>query len=540
MHPDREFDGDANRLPNEASLARDLELNILFEAMSRGDTFLYGVAEQAVLSSLQSPDEIRYRQEVLADCLKHPDVVRRIYQIPVLAIESRQAHWMGVFGRYPSSILSGGRQLLALYVELLADHKQIADDQGGRFGSWGFRRFFSMIQEELSDDYLDTVRGHVGTLAFRNGVLLSGELGRANQGVNYVLRKADDGSWIRRIREWRSPAYSYTLHPRDDAGARILGALKDTGINAVANAVAQSADHIEGFLNALRQELAFYVGCLNLAERLGQLGDPFTFPEPAPVGAGRHSVRGLYDPALSLTMKRTVVANDLNADTKGLVFITGANQGGKSTLLRAIGIAQLMMQCGMFVPARSFSADICRGLFTHYKREEDATMESGKLDEELNRMSEIVDAIAPEAMVLFNESFAATNEREGSEIARQITSALLESHVKMFFVTHLYDLANGFYAAGLENVAYLRAERRPDGERTFRFKEGGPLDTSFGRDVYNEVFGRGKGDSDGERSGPPGAAAGRPEHEPQSSRGPATPRRGHETEVEDTPEQASE
>ena len=47
-------------------------------------------------------------------------------------------------------------------------------------------------------------------------------------------------------------------------------------------------------------------------------------------------------------------------------------------------------------------------------------MKSGKLDEELSRMSDIVDHITPHSMILFNESFAATNEREGSEIARQI------------------------------------------------------------------------------------------------------------------------
>ena len=75
--------------------------------------------------------------------------------------------------------------------------------------------------------------------------------------------------------------------------------------------------------------------------------------------------------------------------------MTGANTGGKSTFLRAIGLAQLMMRAGMFVGANAFSADLRDGLFTHYKREEDSTMESGKLDEELNRMSEIVGRLTP-------------------------------------------------------------------------------------------------------------------------------------------------
>lgn len=75
-----------------------------------------------------------------------------------------------------------------------------------------------------------------------------------------------------------------------------------------------------------------------------------------------------------------------------------------------------MVQAGLFVSADSFTADVRTRLFTHYRREEDTEMESGKLDEELARMNDIASLVTPGAMVLFNESFAATNEREGSEI----------------------------------------------------------------------------------------------------------------------------
>ena len=59
-------------------------------------------------------------------------------------------------------------------------------------------------------------------------------------------------------------------------------------------------------------------------------------------------------------------------------------------------------------------------------------------------MSTSVDNITTNSIVMFNESFAATNEREGSEIARQIICALLEKRIKVFFVTHLYEFAHGF------------------------------------------------------------------------------------------------
>jgi hypothetical protein len=186
-----------------------------------------------------------------------------------------------------------------------------------------------------------------------------------------------------------------------------------------------------------------------------------------------------------------LISAELGKGNKGkdLVIITGANQGGKSTFLRSVGLAQMMMQAGMFVPAESFSANICPSVLTHYKREEDATMKSGKFDEELTRMSEIADHLVPESMLLFNESFAATNEREGSEIAGQIVSALLDKGFKVFFVTHQYTFASGFHAKKRENTLFLRAERESDGTRTFKLVEAEPLETSYGEDLYNQIFG---------------------------------------------------
>ncbi|HTU00671.1 MAG TPA: hypothetical protein VMG58_02600, partial [Candidatus Sulfotelmatobacter sp.] len=288
--------------------------------------------------------------------------------------------------------------------------------------------------------------------------------------------------------EHQPPAYTYYLHPRDESGARALAELNERGINLVANALAQSTDHILSFFVMLRTELAFYIGCVNLQERLAQKGEPVCFPVPLVSGGHTHSLAGLYDVCLTLSMDGRVVGNEVDADDKDLIIITGANQGGKSTFLRSIGLSQLMMQCGMFVPATSFSANVCDAVVTHYKREEDPTMKSGKLDEELGRMSGIVDHLTSRSIVLFNESFAATNEREGSGIARQIVQALVERGIRVFFVTHLYEFAHGCRVRKVGRTLFLRAERKVDGTRTFKLVEGEPLETSYGEDLYQRVF----------------------------------------------------
>jgi DNA mismatch repair ATPase MutS len=515
LYQDQDFDLQRKLPPHEPALTQDLELNTLFNAMALGDKFLFEVAQKVVLSGLENDrDTILYRQNILKDCLKNSALVREIYDLAVKAIEREKKIYWGLLYDHPETILHRSVDVLQMFVGMLKKLKHIAAEHTDKFESEGFTRFFAMLNQELGDEYFASVQNHLKELKFRSGVLISAELGKGHKGAHYILRQQDKKqSWLQRIfaqmppeleiiqaieeqaKSWieqvlaqKPSAYTFYIADRDQNGARALSELKNRGINLVANALAQSTDHILSFFIMLRTELAFYVGCLNLHDQLAQLEEPMSFPLPAPSGERKHSFKGLYDVCLALTMKQKIVGNDVAADNKDLVIITGANQGGKSTFLRSIGLAQLMMQGGMFVPAEAFCANVCDGLFTHYKRKEDATMSSGKLDEELSRMSDIVNHITPNSIVLFNESFAATNEREGSEIARQIVCALLEKGIKIFFVTHLYQLAQGFYDKKMENAIFLRAERQTDGRRTFKLIEGEPLPTSYGTDLYKSIF----------------------------------------------------
>jgi hypothetical protein len=476
---------------NEAALTQDLGLDILFRAMAAGDNFLLEVVKVAVLSGGSDLDTMLYRQHVLRDCARHESIVREVYQIAIDAIEGEKRNYWSFFSRYPSGILHRAVDVLQMFVGVLKRLRGVADQHGAAFSSEGFVRLFAMLRRELSDEYFVAIEAHLRRLKFRGGVLISAQLGKGNKGARYVLRKphVDDRGWLARLLSQKPAGYSFQLHPRDEAGARALSELRDQGVNLVANALAQSTDHILSFFQMLRTELAFYIGCLNLQRCLAEIGAPTCYPAPALGGTRKLSFSELYDPSLALSAGRKVVGNDLNADGKELVVITGANTGGKSTFMRSLGSAQLMMQAGMFVGAETFSAEVRDGVSTHYRREEDATMESGKLDEELGRMGDIVDRLTARSMVLFNESFAATNEREGSQIASQITTALLEAGIKVVFVTHLFELARGLYEAKMPNAIFLRAERRADGTRTFRLIEGEPLQTSFGKDLYNSVFG---------------------------------------------------
>ena len=499
-HTAGDLDRNADLPWNADALTTDLALETLFTAMARDDDCIFEVARKLVLDGVTGDlDTIRYRQAVLGDCLDHAAVVRALYAIAVEGAAMGSRHYLGSFMmQHPDSVLRWSIETLEDLLGPIVRLRKLADSHAHEFVSEGWTRFFAAVRDELSDAHIAEFRRHLAQLRFRHGVLLSAGLGTGNKGAGYVLHLAPPPDpWLMRLRRKLLPwlfgpepeVHRFALDPRDESGFKALGNLKNRGIAIAAGVLGHSAEHVRSFFGALQAELGFYVGCVNLHEHLAAKGEPLCRPEPVPADECRLSCRGLYDVCLTLRLTQRVVGNDIDADDKDLIVITGANQGGKSTFLRSVGLAQLMMQCGMFVPAVAFRASVCDGLFTHYKREEDAGMESGKLDEELGRMSAIVDHLTPNPVILFNESFAATNEREGSEIARQIVSALLEKRIRTVFVTHLYAFAQGVYETNAGNILFLRAGREADGTRTFRLIEGQPLQTSFGDDLYGRVFG---------------------------------------------------
>ncbi len=487
LHRDRDFDVAAGLPPGHQDLIQDLELTTLLRAMAAGDTFLFEMSAKVLLASLHDPEAIRYRQRVLADCLAQPDVIREMYAVAVGALEDKRQLW-GYGGSYqtPSSNLSGAVRHLEAYVARLRQLRKIADDHAGDFRSDGMRTLFATLQRELDDDYFEEISYHLKQLRFRAGVLISAELDRDNSGINFALRAPGEARrrWTERLGIGPRTTYSFTLAPRDDAGGQILEDLTGRGINLVANAAAQSADHIGSYFTMLRAELGFYVSCLNLADRLAAKEVPVTVPDPAQGSTPTFSCTDLRDACLELQSPDPVVGNDVQADGRSLVIITGANSGGKSTFLRSVGVAQLMMQCGLFVTAGSYRADAARGIFTHFIREEDPGMTSGRLDNELWRMNAIADHMGPHFLMLFNESFAGTNEREGSEIGHQVVRALLDAKIKVFFVTHRFDFADRFHRRHARSTLFLRAERGPDGRRNYKLAVKEPLPTSFGEDLY--------------------------------------------------------
>ena len=103
-------------------------------------------------------------------------------------------------------------------------------------------------------------------------------------------------------------------------------------------------------------------------------------------------------------------------------------------------------------------------------------------------MDQIVSNLGEDSLLLLNESFASTTEKEGSAIAYDIIKALKEEGVRIVTVTHLLSFAQRVYEEKQSGVAFLSAQRLSDGTRTYKILPHAPEMTSFGLELYDEIL----------------------------------------------------
>lgn len=486
LFPNRDADPSATPADGADDLIADLDLEPVLGLM-QPDRRLDGLCPAVLLNPLTDPAEIAWRQHVLADAIADPAAFRALFDLAGRALESQHSIWM-YGGKTADSLLSrsihGLRALLPLIRELAA----FATDRLPHARSQGLCGLYRRLIEELDPDYLGRMATLLNQLGFPKGVVARARLDASGLlgSLELLAPRAGRSPWWTSLGFGQQGRFRFTLAERDEAGAQALAELRDDAIGEVAATLGRSCDHVVGFFRQLRWEAGFYVGCLQLHGRLTELGVPICWPVPV-TPSDAMTAAGLTCLSHAIRNDEAPVPNDLAGPRLDLALVTGANQGGKTTFLRSIGCAQLMLQAGLFVPAVFYRAGVAPSVHTHFRRKEDDDLASGKLEEELVRMSRIVDRCRPGDLLLMNESFASTDEVEGTYLAAGILDALLDHGVRVLMVTHFHRLARHY--RDRPGTTFLTAERREDGVRTHRVLPGSPAATSHGLDIYRQVFG---------------------------------------------------
>lgn len=205
-------------------------------------------------------------------------------------------------------------------------------------------------------------------------------------------------------------------------------------------------------------ELVYRVDVLrSLAHATREHG--LTLPVIVREGAPTVEAEGLYHPLLD-----HAVGNPLHLNPGArLLFLTGPNMAGKSTYLKAAGIAVFLAQLGMGVPAASFRWTPFGCLFSGINTTDNVRLGHSYFFREVRRVREVTEILArgTSAFVLFDELFKGTNLRDASDACGAVLSGFASCPGSAFLVaSHLAELAAHIEPLPAVAFAHFGAEVR--------------------------------------------------------------------------------
>lgn len=128
---------------------------------------------------------------------------------------------------------------------------------------------------------------------------------------------------------------------------------------------------------------------------------------------------------------------------RGVCLITGANMAGKTVLLKSIGTAQLMAQCGMRVPASEATIAVVDNVATSIGDEQDEMNGLSSYASEIIKISDIIACARKERLlILIDEPARTTNPVEGKALVQSIISILERASSITLITTHYSQLGS--------------------------------------------------------------------------------------------------
>lgn len=279
----------------------------------------------------------------------------------------------------------------------------------------------------------------------------------------------------------------------------LSNAIKDTVTNIMKQTVGEIKSTIKRYVNIsgytlinLMPEILFYIRWAELVDKIKAVGLPVCKPEILDPEDRNCSFKELYNLKLAINKIKgeqiNIITNDIEFNDEHRIFIlTGPNRGGKTIFTQAWGLAMLLAQLGIYVPAGYAAVCPCDNIFTHFPADENDTVDLGRLGEESKRLSEIFRLATDRSVMLLNESLATTSVTEGLFIAKDVVRAMCYMGVRTIFNTHMHDLARTVNELNSEVECKSRAASLVtgvhDGERSFKVSLSEPQGISYAKDI---------------------------------------------------------
>ena len=242
------------------------------------------------------------------------------------------------------------------------------------------------------------------------------------------------------------------------------------------------------FLLDLLPDLQFILVVTKIHKKLVESGIPLCIPKYHAKEERIFRAKQLYNPALAIRMGEagtinSIVSNNIEFDEKGQIYIlTGPNNGGKTVFLVSVGMAQILAQLGMLIPAKSIDISPVDRIYVHFPKY--STKENmGRLEEECARIKEIFATINTHSLCLFDETFSSTDSEEGCGLAFEILHAIRSYGAHAIFGTHFHQLGRRIDEAKSDGECdgfdFLNAGIEEGKRRTYKITRGKPEGKSY-------------------------------------------------------------
>lgn len=449
-----------------ACFSQGLALNALAERLS----FAVGgrsrrPQRKVILQVLETPPRDRpsvdLRHGILRELLERPDLagaVGRVWQhIEALeqALLSKQLGQRLSFIHRRVEIL---RRLIET-IDCLASPFDGAKSELRRISSWGHA-----VQSSAAYDNLHKVLDHEDHLA---SVDVKVRLGYDGQIRSLAIVRVGENSdnqhyrtpWQRFFSRLRFWFRGYVLRESE-----VLGRLVESLFESIQPLVVQ-------LLN-LRLDLEWYLCALDFRARAEKAGLALCIPEWNADSQHPTSLRGLFNPFL-LNAEHAPVPCDLKCLSEQIILVTGPNSGGKTRLLQAVGLAQLLAQTGFLVPAAEAQLAWRTGLFVSAYEESTVNQDEGRLGMELVRIRHIFERIGRDQLVIVDELCSGTNPSEAEALIRFVLELLDRFGPLALITTHFLEFARGLSEQPpFQRMSFIQALLDRRQKPTFQFGPG--------------------------------------------------------------------
>lgn len=243
-----------------------------------------------------------------------------------------------------------------------------------------------------------------------------------------------------------------------------------------------------GFLLARRAEFeasAGVLGALDVVSARAALADAVSGVAPEFSESGRWKLEEARHPLLDARLaplRRDILGErrephdavplDLDlAPGKKWLLISGPNAGGKTVVLKTLGLFSMMAQAGFYLPARSATLPAFSQIVASIGDDQAILSDLSTFSSAMRRIAEILRAAGPDTLVLFDELGSGTDPEEGSAIAVAVLETYLSRGGRAIATTHLSAVKE--FAAGRQDaqISAMEFDERT-GRPTYRLHPG--------------------------------------------------------------------